>query len=339
MGNSQDIDRLAPAAVDSASPGQRLRLAREARQLTRDTVAAQMRIEPKVIDALERDDYTQLPAAVFVRGYLRAYAKLIGLAPEPLVDAFDQRTTHSPPPLVLPAAVGPDIESRSGYARWVVFALALLSLLLFYQWWHLEGSKTEPVAAVRQSKASTPSPLPSPTPAPAQNTDTVTDTPVVVPTPEPGTALENLYETPSDESGLGEVTTAVPLPATTKQAPLVAAPVAPAPVVAASAIGNSTVHPAHPAKVPEPQVTPVAAAGPLVMRFNADCWVVIRDAGGRALLQGLVKSGERHVLDGKPPFQLTLGNSPAVEIEYLGQRFDQSSYTGPSRIARFKLGK
>ena len=84
---------------------------------------------------------------------------------------------------------------------------------------------------------------------------------------------------------------------------------------------------------------PVAATGPLVMRFNADCWVVIRDAGGRALLQGLIKSGARHVLDGKPPFQITLGNSPAVEIEYLGQRFDQSSYTGPSRIARFTLGK
>ncbi len=341
MGNPQDIDRRAPAAVDSASPGQRLRLAREARQLTRDTVAAQMRIEPKVIDALERDDYTQLPAAVFVRGYMRAYAKLVGLAAEPLVDAFDQRTTHVPPPLVLPAAVGPDIESRSGYARWVVFALALLSLLLFYQWWHLEGGKMEPVAAVRQPKASTPSPspVPAPAPAPAQNTDTVTDTPVVVPTPEPGTALENLYETPSDESGLGEVTAAPSLPATTKHAPAVTTPVAPAPVVAAPAIGARTVHPAHPATVPEPQVTPVAATGPLVMRFNADCWVVIRDAGGRALLQGLVKSGERHVLDGKPPFQLTLGNSPAVEIEYLGQRFDQSSYTGPSRIARFTLGK
>ncbi len=131
MGNPQDIDRVAPAAVDSASPGQRLRLAREARQLTRDAVAVQMRIEAKVIDALERDDYSQLPAAVFVRGYLRAYAKLVGLAAEPLVEAFDQRTMHVPPPLVLPTAIGPDIASRSGYARWIVFALALLSLLLF----------------------------------------------------------------------------------------------------------------------------------------------------------------------------------------------------------------
>jgi cytoskeleton protein RodZ len=321
MGNPQDIDRDAPTAVDSASPGQRLRLARESRQLTRDAVAAQMRIEPKVIDALERDDYTQLPTAVFVRGYLRAYAKLVGLVAEPLVDAFDRRTAHAPPPLVLPAAVGPDIESRSGYARWIVFALAVLSLLLFYQWWHLEGSKPSPVAVVPPVAVPQPS---APTPMPAQKAETVAETPTVVPTPEPGTPLENLYETPSDESGLGEVTAAPPVPATTTRAP-----------TALPATGST----AQPATESQQQVTPDAATGPLVMRFNADCWVVIRDAGGRALLQGLIKSGERHVLDGKPPFQLTLGNSPAVEIEYLGQRFDQSRYTGPSRIARFTLGK
>ncbi len=329
MGNPQDIDRKAPAAVESASPGQRLRLARESRQLTRDAVAAQMRIEAKVIDALERDDYTQLPAAVFVRGYLRAYAKLVGMAAEPLVDAFDQRTAHAPPPLVLPAAVGPDIESRSGYARWIVFALAVLSLLLFYQWWHLEGSKPLPVAVVPPVAVPQPS---APTPMPVQKAEAVAETPAVVPTPEPGTPLENLYETPSDESGLGEVTAAPPAPATTTSTP--AAPAAAVPITVSSAA-----QPAQPATVSKPPVAPVAATGPLVMRFNADCWVVVRDAGGRALLQGLIKSGERHVLDGKPPFQLTLGNSPAVEIEYLGQRFDQSRYTGTSRIARFTLGK
>jgi cytoskeleton protein RodZ len=327
MGNPQDIDRKAPAAVESASPGQRLRLARESRQLTRDAVAAQMRIEAKVIDALERDDYTQLPAAVFVRGYLRAYAKLVGMAAEPLVDAFDQRTAHAPPPLVLPAAVGPDIESRSGYARWIVFALAVLSLLLFYQWWHLEGSKPSPVAVV-PPVAVAPSQPSAPTPLPAQKSETVAETPAAVPTPEPGTPLENLYETPSDESGLGEVTAAPPAPAVATSAP--------APVAAVPATGSSSAQPATETKL---QVTPDAATGPLLLSFNADCWVVIRDAGGRALLQGLIKSGERHVLDGKPPFQLTLGNSPAVEIEYLGQRFDQSRYTGPSRIARFTLGK
>jgi cytoskeleton protein RodZ len=342
MGNPQDTDRGTPTVADSASPGQRLRHAREARQLTREAVAAQMRIEPKVIDALERDDYSQLPAAVFVRGYLRAYAKLVGLAAESMVDAFDQRTSHAPPPLVLPAAVGPDIETHSGYARWIVFALALLSLLLFYQWWHLEGRNSSPVAVAPSAAVPQSPPQPKvPASPPAQKAETVAETPAAVPTPEPGTPLENLYETPPDESGLGEVTATAPTPVTAKTAP---APAAASPVVAVPAptvatTGGSAAQPAQPAAESKPQETTDAATGPLVMRFNDDCWVVIRDASGRALLQGLIKSGERHVLDGKPPFQLTLGNSPAVEIEYLGQRFDQSSYTGPSRIARFTLGK
>ena len=222
MGTLQDSDRDAPAAVESASPGQRLRIAREARQLTRDAVAVQMRIEAKVIDALERDDYTQLPAAVFVRGYIRAYAKLVGLAAEPLVDAFDQRTAQAPPRLVLPAAIGPDIESRSGYARWIVFALALLSLLLFYQWWHMEGSKPTPVAAVPPAAA------PPQTATPTPTTESIAATPATVPTPELGTPLENLYDSPADESGLGEVTALPPASA-------VAANVAPVTVAAAPA--------------------------------------------------------------------------------------------------------
>ncbi len=328
MGNHQDIDHDASASVDSASPGQRLRQAREARQLTCDAVAAQMRIEAKVIDALERDDYTQLPAAVFVRGYLRSYAKLVGLAAEPIVEAFDQRTTNAPPPLVLPSRIGADIEPHTGYARWVVLALAMVSLLLFYLWWHQDGGKPVPVAA--------PPPVALPQPkAPTHSSDTFIQSPVVVPSSEPGTRLENRNETPAGESGPGEVTAQ---PATTSLASMSTARAAADPVPPVATTDSGSVPPSS-ATESKPQITPDSAAGPLVLRFTADCWVVIRDAGGRALLQGLIRSGQRRVLDGKAPFQVTLGNAPAVEIEYLGQRFDQSRYTGPSRTARFTLGK
>ncbi len=338
MGNLQDIDRDAPAVAESASPGQRLRMAREARHVTRDAVAAHLRIEPGTIDALEIDDYARLPAAVFVRGYLRAYAKLVGLEVDPLLSAFDQRTARTPPPLVLPAAVGPDIETRAGFARWIVLALALLSLLLFYQWWHLTGARHSPVTAVSQV-AGMQSAAPKPAPA-IPKADIPAEIPAAVSMPPPDTPLENLYETPADESGLGEVTAAPPAPVTAKTAPApaVTSPVVAVPPTTVAATGGSAVQTKQPAAESKP-VAPDAATGPLVMRFNDDCWVVVRDTGGRALLQGLIKSGQRHVLYGKPPFQLTLGNAPAVEIEYLGQRFDQSSYTGPSRIARFTLGK
>ncbi len=327
MGNLQDSNRdIAFAADSAAGPGQRLRAARETRQMTREAVALQLRVEPKVIDALERDDYAQLPAAVFVRGYLRAYSKLVGLMAEPLIEAFDSRTTHTPPPLVLPAAIGPDIEPRRGYARGIVLALALLSLLLFYQWWRLEGNAPPPVNVPQAS-----------VPSPSQPVQTDSEPPAAVPTPAPGMPLESLYETPPDESGAtaqtenppaaqAEVPEAMPAPAPTAASAPAVAVTAPAPSVTASPQATTDAAPAD-------------GAAPLVLQFKADCWVVIRDASGRALLQGLIKSGERHALEGKPPFQVTLGNAPAVEIEYLGQRFDQSRYTGASNIARFTLGK
>ena len=335
MGNLQDSNRDAAFAADTTGPGQRLRVAREARQLTRDAVAVQLRVEPKVIDALEHDDYAQLPAAVFVRGYLRAYSRLVGLVAEPLIEAFDKRTAHTPPPLVLPTAIGPDIESRRGYARGIVIALALLSLLLFYQWWRLEGS-APPADKVPQASLAQPS----------QPIQTVSEPPASVPTPAPGVPLESLYETPPDESGLSAQTESVPAAQPAQTEATTAIESKPAPVTAAAPADIATA-PAKSVTEPPQAATPEAAAdavpvdgaAPLVLQFNDDCWVVIRDASGQALLQGLIKAGARHALEGKPPFEVTLGNSPAVEIEYLGQHFDQSRYTGASRIARFTLGK
>lgn len=345
MGNLQDSNHDSTAAAEAANgPGQRLLAAREARQLTRDAVAVQLRVDAKVIDALERDDYAQLPAAVFVRGYLRAYSKLVGLVAEPLIEAFDRRTAHTPPPLVLPAAIGPDIESRRGYGRWIVAALALLSLLLFYQWWRLEDN-VPPPAKVPQASL-----LP-----PSQPVQTVSEPPSAVPTPAPGEPLESLYETPPDESGASAQTESVtaaqparaePAPVESKSAPTITT--APAAVATTESPSDTVAPPVTSPEATKPEVAtpepmadaaPADGAAPLVLQFKDDCWVIIRDANGRVLLHDLIKSGARYALNGKPPFEVTLGNSPAVEIEYQGQRFDQSRYTGVSKIARFTLGK
>ncbi len=330
MGNPQDNDRDAPLASESASPGQRLRQSRETRQLTRDAVAAQMRVETRVIDALERDDYTQLPAAVFVRGYLRTYAKLVGLPAEPIVESFDHRTAQAPPRLVLPTTIGTDLEPHSRYARWIVLVLAIVSVVLFYQWWHQNDGKSAPVVAP-------PVTVPQSAPQPPPQTDESYETPVVVPAPGPGTRLDNLYQTPTKESGPSGMTA---MPAATAPEPITTASAASAATPAPPVVTTASVTTAPQSVTAAlPQTTSDADTGPLVMHFTADSWVVVRDAGGRTLLQGLIKSGQRRVLDGKAPFQVTLGNSPVVEIEYQGQRFDQSRYTGASRVARFTLGK
>ena len=73
------------ASVDALSPGARLAAERQAHGLTIEQVASQLNLAPRQIVALETDDYAALPGMVIVRGFLRAYAKLLKIDPTPLL--------------------------------------------------------------------------------------------------------------------------------------------------------------------------------------------------------------------------------------------------------------
>lgn len=71
-------------------PGQRLRAEREARGMTGEDAARQLNLTVSYLNALEADDYERLPEATFIRGYIRNYARLLGLPSDDLVHTFDE---------------------------------------------------------------------------------------------------------------------------------------------------------------------------------------------------------------------------------------------------------
>lgn len=80
-------------------PGAQLREAREARRLTVEAAASQLRIDVSLLRALEADQYDSFAAPIFVTGHLRAYARLLDLPPEPLLDAYHHLGRDEPPPI------------------------------------------------------------------------------------------------------------------------------------------------------------------------------------------------------------------------------------------------
>ncbi|AUJ58855.1 helix-turn-helix domain-containing protein [Coxiella endosymbiont of Amblyomma americanum] len=74
---------------DKRTPGTLLREARQAKNLQQDEIAKQMHLSVQWIKNLEKDDYSQAPAIIYIRGYLRSYARCVGLAPEEVIAAFD----------------------------------------------------------------------------------------------------------------------------------------------------------------------------------------------------------------------------------------------------------
>ena len=68
--------------------GDRLRLAREAAGVTLESIAGVTRIQKRLLEALERSDLGALPAATFVKGYIRAYADCLAIDPRPFLEAY-----------------------------------------------------------------------------------------------------------------------------------------------------------------------------------------------------------------------------------------------------------
>ena len=68
-------------------PGQALQAARKARRLSVAEVADRLKLSSAALSALEADDWDRLPAPVFVRGYVRAYARLMELDGEALLES------------------------------------------------------------------------------------------------------------------------------------------------------------------------------------------------------------------------------------------------------------
>lgn len=75
-------------ANDVASFGENLRQAREARHITLQEITATTKIGSRALQALEEDRFDQLPGGIFNKGFVRAYARCVGLNEEKTVAAY-----------------------------------------------------------------------------------------------------------------------------------------------------------------------------------------------------------------------------------------------------------
>ncbi len=183
-----------PTAADprrdaALSLGARLRSARKARALTIEQVSQRLHLEESMLRAIEDDRYAALGAPVFVRGYLKAYAGLLGLPEQSVLDAYRQADPASaqPPKLVRDreelAAVA--VRLPGGLTLAGVGVLLLVLFLIFRPADESSAPQVAPpeVAVPAEAEAVT-----LPVPPPVTLPETVTPAPpaAAVPTAEAG---------------------------------------------------------------------------------------------------------------------------------------------------------
>ncbi|MGR1181912.1 cytoskeleton protein RodZ [Aeromonas veronii] len=305
----------------AVGPGQLLRNAREQLGWTREQVASRIHLRLTLIAAIESDTYDKHTSHTFIRGYLRTYAKLVGIPDETILAAYDKLGLTPPDNIDMQSFSRRSRQQANDSRLKVVTWLVILVLIaLSVAWWWQNTSRRsagdEALAATEMSATSSTPAEPAITPPDAINT------------------------APVEGAANAPAATDVIAPAVVSDATATLAPVsaAVAPSDVSAAVGTATdaaVSGANGTESEEVVVDP-ATAPQLKMSFTADCWLDVKDANGKTLFSGLKKANDELVLEGAEPLKFIIGAPMAVKLDYKGQSFDMSRYNN-GRTARFSL--
>ncbi|MDP9689619.1 UNVERIFIED_ORG: cytoskeleton protein RodZ [Pseudomonas mohnii] len=331
-------------AANRVNPGETLRQARESNGWSLAEVALKLNLTVNSLSNLEAGDFDKLPGHTFARGYIRAYAKLLGMDQAVLVQQFDQSTGTD--------SKGSSVHSLGRIEEPVRVShtiLRIVSLLLLvavvgggFVWWQDQTSlRTKDLISL------------APEHVEVEGADGTTQ---IHPLDEPeDQAVAEGEAQNATALALPQADSATPAPAETPApapvaptaaAPTAATPVTPAPAVpAAPAVAAPTVTaPVAPsvaaptAVAPAPAAPAVAGQGQVQLQFTADCWTQVTDGNGKVLLSGLKRKGESVSLNGKPPFSVRLGYARGAQVSYNGQAVNVAPFTS-GETARLKLGQ
>lgn len=337
-------------AEGKTSPGGLLRRRREKRALSVAEVARRLHLDAGIIEALEKDDYARIASAVYARGYLASYARLVEADSERIIALFDG-IAPAEPPAIAPAVKPPmQVSSNHQGMRMLSCLIALGLVILFVIWYrgHFSAA-TLPVEEVIMDEAppapAAPAAAPAVLPAPAPVTDMASAAPVEASAPQSQTEARSAADSmptapaPFVAALAGEAAEeAEPAPDAGQAAPETGQ-TGPPPEINEAAPPSSAAAPENTENDETATIiTPVPAAAPdsLRLTFSDDSWVEVYDADENRLFRDLALSGEEHLIEGAAPFRILFGFSPGVMVEFNGARVEHAAYARYG-IARFTL--
>jgi len=288
-----------PASTPARTLGQTLAAERERQGLSRADVAQRLHMSAYQVEAIETGDYARLPQGTFLRGFVRNYAKALGIAADPLLALLSEGAAPKQRPgIVVPTEsirFDPTGEGlRNPYVKAAGIAFVVIALAFAAMYWWLFIRPAPPGAAAQK-------------PAPAMVA-----------------SAQQTY-------------VPAPAPAAIEPAPQPAPPVEAAPQKEPeSATKAQAVKKTPEAAIPAPTFVNAAQGSTLKFVFKGQSWVEVRDSKGRLLFSRLNPPGSDAEVSGKPPFNVVVGNAPEVQLYYNDHEFDLEPHTRVA-VARFTV--
>jgi cytoskeleton protein RodZ len=291
------------ADVSGLGLGERLRSARKARALSLEQVSETLHLDENIVLALEEERFDALGAAVFVRGHLRAYARLVGLPIDSVLDAYakaDPDNDRDSPVITRDKAEHAVSINPVMWGFWGMVALVGFALAAYV----FQGDEPAPVVAspdVERVESAPPEPL----------ADMDVDTSITVVEDSTLAQTEDLSDSSMPFAADEEVPTRE-----------IAAPeleFEPEPVIEV-----------------EPVIERPSQTVRLSLHFRQESWVEISDVNSR-LLFGLQREGRRRELTAEPPVQLLIGNASGVDLTVNDEPYSVPMAGVTGKVARFEI--
>lgn len=283
--------------IEVVTPGDMLREARLALQFTPEEVCAKLNLRESLIDAIEANEFDEIPSVTFTRGYLKAYAKLVGISEDDVIEAFEYLNTVEQNQLEMQSFS--NRSSKKAADNWLsivsmLVALLLIALAVMFWWQRNEALEAEQTPTVQEEVK----------PAEQQ------DKPIV------DEQAAELTDASSDFTGSSLV----------EQSDEAIDQEAPSSV---QADNENNVQ-----EVQASETQPVLSQ--LELRFSDSCWINISDATGERIAIGTKVKGHVTAVQGVAPFTIKLGKPDVVTI-YLNGNEKKIPYYAKGSVANFVL--
>ncbi|MDL2004082.1 cytoskeleton protein RodZ [Vibrio parahaemolyticus] len=302
----------------SIEAGTLLKNKRESLGMTQKQVADRLRLRVSVIEDIENNRFESQQVATFTRGYLRSYAKFVGLDEKVVLVALEQTADVKPKEQEIEMqsfSRKTKHEKHNSRIMLLTWVIAIVIIGISAAWWWQNQQENSLAQVVAEANVETSQPSADE----IADIDLMTEEELIASTPAELAASNNT----ASESSINAAQTDEVVPAETEESTTEATQEPVAVIEAAEEVQDAS------PVVPEGMTL-------LTMKFKADCWIQVKDTNGKTLVSGTQKPGQDVELTGKAPFKVILGAPEGVTMTFASEPVDLSGYT-PGKVARFTL--
>lgn len=331
----------------SASPGELLARQREQLGIPLTDAARALNLRPAVVAGLEQDDYQEIPVATYRRGYLRSYAKYLGMDDRLVLEAYQARSgVTDTERKVTPVSTARPPSRIGAWLFKLVTLLVIVGLIaVTVMWWQSRGGNEPPgFGSTTPEETSTapaePASEAAETEESAGSSFTSGDESATLPSNATNVTPSSTAEQDQGPSAQDDADAIAGLDESILDSDSGADAESDELSSTGQREGEQSATEQDSAESEQTAAAEQTAnANVLELTFNEQSWTEIFDATNQRVFVGLQTPGTSTTVEGEPPFRLTVGNATGVELRYQGEEVDLPARAGANNVARFTLGE